>query len=214
MNEKNPNSTSFEDIMLLNDAQNSLREQRDDALNSLEFEDLARISNEMDDLRNRQIEALVDAIQDLRDPTKQGVIVSTTNTIDSDGAHQKNLPVESYAAEQRRLRDTYSMIFATIWTESHPGIREDVRNQLDHLFRQDSAMNWMVDKIGYIPEFPAESNEAMKRELMDILTAFRVELDQELIPTMAEAMEDPQENLLSMADLLEGLLDPNSGGRD
>lgn len=111
------------------------------------------------------------------------------------------------------LRKKYSMICAEIWKSSSPGMREDAQNQLNRLFSQDSAVNWMADKLGYLPKFPVDK-EGMEAELMDILTKFQVELDPEFLPTMEEAKANPQETLMAMADLLEGELDPLAGERD
>ena len=49
---------------------------------------------------------------------------------------------------------------------------------------------------------------------MEILTAFRVDLDPEELPTMAEALEDPQEILLSLMETLISIIDLRAGERD
>jgi hypothetical protein len=114
---------------------------------------------------------------------------------------------------QRPLREKFAMVFATAWTNSPTYLRESAQTEIDQTLKTDRAVNWTISKLGYLPKFPTADKKAMEREAMEMLTAFRVELEPDLVPTMAEVTEDPEEYLLSMAGVLLMGADPLEGER-
>ena len=111
------------------------------------------------------------------------------------------------------LREKFSMIFATVWTDSPDYLRETAQKEIDLTLKTDRAINWTISKVGYLPKFPTDNKGAMEREAMDLLTAWQVELEPEDVPTMAEAMDDPEEHLNSMASVLLMGADPMEAER-
>jgi hypothetical protein len=109
------------------------------------------------------------------------------------------------------LRKKYALICGKVW-KAFPEMRDLLTERMDPLLRRDSALNWVVSKMDYFPKFPADE-KAMQKEIMDFLTGFRIQMDPEYVPTLEEAMADPQEFLIGMAELLEGEMDPTAGER-
>ena len=114
---------------------------------------------------------------------------------------------------QRELRERYAALFATVWTGSSDYLRESAQMEIDQTFKTDRAINHTISKLGYIPKFPTADKAAMEREAMEMLTAFRVILEAEDLPTLKEAMEDPHEYLMGMAETLLMDADPAAGER-
>jgi hypothetical protein len=85
--------------------------------------------------------------------------------------------------------------------------------EIDQTLKTDRAINHTISKLGYAPKFPTTDKRAMEREAMEMLTEFRVELEAEDLPTLKEAMEDPHEYLMSMAETLLMDADPAAGER-
>lgn len=114
---------------------------------------------------------------------------------------------------QRPLREKFAMVFATVWTDSPDYLRETAQKEIDLTLGTHRAINWTISKVGYLPKFPTTDKGAMEREAMDLLKAFRVELEPDLMPTLAQAMGDPEEYLMSMAEVLLMGADPLEGER-
>ena len=114
---------------------------------------------------------------------------------------------------QRALREKFAMVFSTLWTDPEADL-QPFQEEIDRVMRPDSTVNWIIEMVGDLPKFPTDDKGAMKREVMDILTGYRVELDTEYIPTLAEAMDDPQETLISMVETLVSIIDLRAGERD
>jgi hypothetical protein len=124
------------------------------------------------------------------------------------------VPVENKAPEsQKELRARFAMVTTTLWT-GEEAYHEPIQEEIKRVMRADSTVNWVISKLGYLPRFPREDKRVMEREVMEILTAFRVDLDPEELPTMAEALEDPQETLLSLMETLISIIDLRAGERD
>jgi hypothetical protein len=124
------------------------------------------------------------------------------------------LPVQNEKPEsQQALREKFSMVFSTLWTDPETD-HEPFQAEIDRVMRPDSTVNWIIEMVGDLPKFPTDDKGAMKREVMDILTGYQVKLDPEEIPTLAEAMEDTQETLISMVETLMSIIDLRAGERD
>jgi hypothetical protein len=114
---------------------------------------------------------------------------------------------------QKELRERFAMVTSTLWT-GEEAYHEPIQDEIKRVMRADSTVNWIISKLGYLPEFPIENKRAMEREVLEILTAFRVDLDPEEMPTMEESMEDPQETLLTLMETIISVIDLRAGERD
>jgi hypothetical protein len=198
MNNETPTEDQApERIRSLIQLQHDLRIKRGSALQSWEIEEYTKLTNEMENLRDKQIELLVAEVAALRSPASAPVSIDET-------------PIPSGKETQQQLRKKFAMIFAEIWTTSRKDHREVSQSMIDEEMGTQEAQDWIITRMDRIPRFPTRNKAEMEREAMNILTAFKIELEEDLFPTMEQAKGDPAEYLMSMTETLLWAMDQSA----